>query len=65
MQYNRNKEGNNNKATQKNIDNGRGLERVLSVINNVDDNYLTEIWQPIIQEIENFLKIPIRVMKRL
>ncbi len=56
MQYNRNKEGNNNKATQKNIDNGRGLERVLSVINNVDDNYLTEIWQPIIQEIEKLSK---------
>lgn len=40
-------------AKQNNIDNGRGLERILAVVNNYDDNYLTEIWQPIIKEIEN------------
>jgi len=56
MQYNKNKQGKYIEASQKNIDNGRGLERVLSVINNVDDNYLTEIWKPIIQEIEKISK---------
>jgi alanyl-tRNA synthetase len=52
MQYNKTKEGKYIEASQKNIDNGRGLERVLSVINKVDDNYLTEIWQPLIKTIE-------------
>ena len=37
---------------QKNIDFGGGLERTLTVLNNFEDNYLTEIWQPIIKEIE-------------
>ncbi|MFH1608327.1 MAG: alanine--tRNA ligase-related protein [archaeon] len=40
-------------AKQKNIDNGRGLERILAVVNNLEDNYLTEIWQPIIKQIEH------------
>lgn len=52
MQYNKDEKGIYAEASQKNIDNGRGLERVLSVINKVDDNYLTEIWQPIIRIIE-------------
>ena len=39
-------------AKQKNIDNGRGLERVLAVLNGLDDNYLTDAWMPIIKEIE-------------
>ncbi|MBM3247308.1 alanine--tRNA ligase [Candidatus Pacearchaeota archaeon] len=40
-------------AKQKNIDNGRGLERVLAVLNGFEDNYLTDVWHPIIKEIEN------------
>ena len=43
-------------AKQKNIDNGRGLERVLAVVNGFDDNYLTEIWQPLIKQIEKISK---------
>lgn len=43
-------------AKQKNIDNGRGLERVLAVVNGYDDNYLTEIWQPLIKQIEKISK---------
>ena len=52
MEYNKDKKGNYNEAKQKNIDNGRGVERILAVINGFDDNYLTEIWQPIIKKIE-------------
>jgi alanyl-tRNA synthetase len=40
------------KAKQKNIDNGRGLERVLAAINKVSDNYLTDVWLSIIKQIE-------------
>jgi alanyl-tRNA synthetase len=38
-------------ANQKNIDNGRGLERVLAVLNGLEDNYLSDIFLPIIKEI--------------
>ncbi|MBP7708574.1 alanine--tRNA ligase [Candidatus Pacearchaeota archaeon] len=43
-------------AKQKNIDNGRGLERVLAVVNKYEDNYLADIWQPLIKEIEKISK---------
>lgn len=37
---------------QKNVDTGMGLERTLAVINNLHDVYETELFQPIIQKIE-------------
>ncbi|TRZ77280.1 alanine--tRNA ligase [bacterium] len=40
-------------AGQKNVDFGGGLERVLAVFNGFDDNYLTDLWQPIIKKIED------------
>ncbi len=52
MQYNKDEKGNYNPAKQKNIDNGRGLERILAIINGFEDNYLTEVWQLIIKSIE-------------
>jgi len=52
MQYNKDEKGNYNEAKQKNIDTGMGLERTLAVLNGFDDNYLTEIWTPLIKKIE-------------
>ncbi len=52
MQYEKDKKGNYNSAKQKNIDTGMGLERTLAILNNLNDNYLSEVWQPIIKEIE-------------
>ncbi len=52
MQYVKNESGNFIEAKQKNIDNGRGTERILAVLNKLGDNYLTDCWQPIIKEIE-------------
>jgi len=52
MEYIKDKNGKFNLAKQKNIDFGGGVERTLAVLNGFDDNYLTEIWQPIIKEIE-------------
>jgi alanyl-tRNA synthetase len=53
MQYVKDKNREYKLAKQKNIDFGGGVERTLAVLNGFDDNYLTEIWQPIIQEIEH------------
>lgn len=52
MQYNKNSEGKYQEAKQKNIDTGMGVERTLTILNGLDDNYLTDCWKPIIKEIE-------------
>jgi len=58
MQYIKDKKENYNKAKQQNIDTGMGVERTLAVLNGFEDNYLTEIWQPIIKKIEKISKKP-------
>jgi len=52
MQYNKNSKGKYEDAKQKNIDTGMGVERTTAILNGLEDNYLTEIWQPIIEKIE-------------
>ena len=56
MEYEKTKEGNYINSKQKNIDFGGGLERTLAILNGYDDNYMTEIWLPIIKEIEKISK---------
>jgi len=52
LAYNKNNSGKYMELDQKNIDFGGGVERTIAVLNNLEDNYLTEIWQPIIKQIE-------------
>ncbi|MDP1696161.1 MAG: alanine--tRNA ligase [archaeon] len=52
MQYNKTRSGFEHLA-QKNVDTGMGVERTLAVLNNIDDNYLTSCFLPIIKEIES------------
>ncbi|MEK6918283.1 MAG: alanine--tRNA ligase-related protein [Nanoarchaeota archaeon] len=40
-------------AKQKNVDTGMGVERTLAIINGLNDNYLTDSFKPIIDEIEH------------
>jgi alanyl-tRNA synthetase len=56
MQYIKDETGKYILAKQQNVDTGMGVERTLSVLNNLDDNYQTTIFQPIIKEIENISK---------
>ena len=51
MQYNKNEKSRFEKLPKPNVDTGMGLERTLAVVNGLDDNYLTELWQPAIQKI--------------
>ncbi len=53
MQYSKTKEGKFEELKQKNIDFGGGLERTLAVLNRLDDNYKTELFLPMIQELEH------------
>ncbi|MDH3353334.1 MAG: alanine--tRNA ligase [Nanoarchaeota archaeon] len=56
MEYNKDKDGNYNEAEQKNIDTGLGVERVVTVLNGLEDNYLAGMWKPIIEKIEMMSK---------
>ncbi|MBI2044559.1 alanine--tRNA ligase, partial [Candidatus Pacearchaeota archaeon] len=52
MQYNKDKNGKFNSASQKNVDTGMGVERTLAILNGLNDNYMTEVFKPIIEKIE-------------
>lgn len=52
MEYNKLADGKFLPLTQKNVDTGMGVERTTAVLQGFDDNYMTEIFQPIIREIE-------------
>jgi len=52
MQYFKNMDGVYEPLSQKNVDTGMGLERTVSVINGLGDDYRTDVFWPIIQEIE-------------
>ena len=52
MQYVKNDVGKIVEAKQKNVDTGMGVERTVAILNGLEDNYLTDMWLPIIEEIE-------------
>ncbi|MBW5444993.1 alanine--tRNA ligase [Cohnella sp. CFH 77786] len=49
-QYNHNKDGSYTPLPNKNIDTGAGLERFASILQDVDSNFDTDLFQPIIQK---------------
>lgn len=52
MQYNKTIDGKYVLLSQKNVDTGYGVERNTAIANGLTDDYLTDIWQPIIKKIE-------------
>ena len=52
MEYNKTKEGKFIPLKQKNVDTGLGVERVTAILQGYNDDYKTELFWPIIQEIE-------------
>ncbi|MBM3228500.1 alanine--tRNA ligase [Candidatus Pacearchaeota archaeon] len=56
LQYSKNEKGIYEEAKQKNIDFGGGVERIITILNGFEDNYLTDIWKPIIEKIEKISK---------
>lgn len=53
MQYDRDKDGNLNPLPHPSIDTGMGLERICSIMQNVDSNYDTDLLRPIIEAVED------------
>lgn len=52
MKLEKDKDGNYNELKQKSIDFGGGVERILATLNGYEDNYLSDMWQPIIKRVE-------------
>ncbi|MFH1389253.1 MAG: alanine--tRNA ligase [Candidatus Margulisiibacteriota bacterium] len=52
IQYNRNEKGELLPLKNKGIDTGMGLERIASVLQGTDDNFETDLFQPLIKKIE-------------
>ncbi|MDO8601391.1 MAG: alanine--tRNA ligase-related protein [bacterium] len=52
MQYFKNMDAQYEPLSQKNVDTGMGLERMLSAINGLGDDYKTDVFWPIIEELE-------------
>ncbi|PIO07919.1 alanine--tRNA ligase [Candidatus Pacearchaeota archaeon CG10_big_fil_rev_8_21_14_0_10_34_12] len=52
MQYIKDEKGNYNEARQKNIDTGMGVERTVTVLNGLEDDYLSDSFKPIMEVIE-------------
>jgi len=56
MQYNKTEDEKYIPLIQKNVDTGLGVERVVSILTGINDDYLTDSYKPIIQKIENLSK---------
>lgn len=52
MQFNRNEQGEMTPLPRPSIDTGMGLERLTSILQNVDSNFETDLFVPIIRQIE-------------
>ena len=57
MQYNKGKNGVVTELPKKNVDTGMGLERVVAVLEGVDDNYLSSVWIDVIKRIESMSSV--------
>ena len=52
MQYYKHEDGSVTELPKKNVDTGMGLERVVAVLEGVNDNYQSSVWKDIIELIE-------------
>jgi len=58
MEFYKDSDGKISELKQKNVDTGMGLERIVSVMEGVYDNYLSSIWKDVIELIESISSLP-------
>ena len=58
MEFYKDSDGSFSELKKKNVDTGMGLERIVSVIEKVDDNYLSSIWKDVIDLICEISSLP-------
>lgn len=57
MEFYKDENGNVTELPKKNVDTGMGLERVVAVLEGVDDNYMSSVWSDVIAIIEDITKL--------
>ena len=58
MEFYQDEDGNITELKQKNVDTGMGLERVVAVLEGVDDNYKSSVWRDVISLLEDITSLP-------
>ena len=58
MQYFKDENGNVTELPKKNVDTGMGVERVTAILEGVNDNYKSSIWNDVIDLISNISNLP-------
>lgn len=58
MQYNKDADKNLTDLPNKNVDTGMGVERVVAILEGVNDNYLSSIWKDVIDKICEISNLP-------
>lgn len=58
MQYFKDEDGNVTELPKKNVDTGMGVERVTAILEGVNDNYKSSIWNDVIDLISNVSNLP-------
>lgn len=58
MEFNRDETGKITPLPKKNVDTGMGYERIVSVMEGVNDNYESSIWKDVIELLESITKLP-------
>lgn len=58
MEFYQDEDGNITELKQKNVDTGMGLERVVAVLEGVDDNYKSSVWSDVISLLEDITLLP-------
>ncbi|MEA3338020.1 MAG: alanine--tRNA ligase [Chloroflexota bacterium] len=56
MQYNQHADGTRTPLAQHGVDTGMGFERLVSILQGVDNNYDTDVFQPIMRRVQEMLR---------
>ena len=58
MQYFKDENGDITELPKKNVDTGMGLERIVSVLEGTNDNYMSSVWKDVIEKICEITSLP-------
>jgi alanyl-tRNA synthetase len=58
MEFNRESDGTITSLPKKNVDTGMGYERIVAVVEGVNDNYASSVWKSVIAKIEQISNLP-------
>ena len=58
MEFYQDENGNITELSKKNVDTGMGLERIVAVLEGVNDNYESSVWKDVIEKIEEITNLP-------